>query len=138
MIGSLDRLVGSCPGTSFIGAHVGCAAEDLRLVDGLLRRHPNLSIDLGGRMAELGRQPRAARRLVVDHPDRVLFGTDAFPVEDITYPLWFRFCETDDECFDYAPGAAVPPQGRWQVAALDLPPELLAGVYGANARRLLG
>ena len=35
------RLVTACPGTSFIGAHVGCAAEDLDRVDALLRAAPN-------------------------------------------------------------------------------------------------
>ena len=47
------------------------------------------------------------------HPDRVLFGTDAFPVQPEDYRLWFRFLETDDECFAYSPGDPIPPQGRW-------------------------
>src|SRR5262249_10513084 len=31
---ALERVVASAPGTTFIGAHVGCAAEDLVWVDG--------------------------------------------------------------------------------------------------------
>ena len=74
----------------------------------------------------------------VGHPDRVLFGTDAFPPDRQAYQTWYRFLGTDDECFAYAPGCPVPPQGRWEVSALDLPAEVQAAVYAGNARRLLG
>jgi predicted TIM-barrel fold metal-dependent hydrolase len=138
LIDSLERLVASCPQTTFVAAHVGCAAEDLARVDAMLTAHPNYFIDLSARMAELGRQPRAARRLIERHPSRVLFGTDVFPVSLGDYLGWYRFLETDDECFDYEPSDEIPPQGRWQVSALDLPADLLADVYAANARRVLG
>lgn len=138
LIDALDRLVGASPSTTFIGAHVGCAAEDLGRVDAMLTAHANYVVDLSARMAELGRQPRAARRLVERHPTRILFGTDAFPATLDDYLVWYRFLETADECFDYAPGEEIPPQGRWQVSALDLPPTLLADVYAGNARRVLG
>jgi predicted TIM-barrel fold metal-dependent hydrolase len=87
-------------------------------------------------MAELGRQPRAAKRLILAHPDRVLFGTDTFPVVASEWALWFRFLETDDECFSYSLQQP-PPQGRWTVSALDLPADILAKVYADNARRLI-
>lgn len=138
LLDAFERLVAACPATTFVGAHVGGAAEDLDLVHAMLTRHPNLVVDLGGRMAELGRQPRAARRLVTAHADRVLFGSDAYPPAAEDYRSWFRFLETDDECFDYSPGEAVPPQGRWQVAGLDLPPTVLEALYAGNARRVLG
>ncbi|QJU54766.1 amidohydrolase family protein [Herbiconiux sp. KACC 21604] len=132
------RLVMACPGTSFIGAHVGCAAEDLDRVDALLRSAPNYHVDIAGRLAELGRQPRRFARLVAEHPDRVLFGTDIYPATAEQYALHYRFLESADEGFSYAPEEAVPPQGRWAVSAADLDPALLRGVYRDNARRLLG
>ena len=135
---SLEGLVAAHPGTTFIGAHVGCYAEDLGWVSRMLREHANFSVDLGGRLAELGRQPRAFRRLVVEHPLQVLFGTDAYPVGAEDYATYYRFLETDDEDFSYAPGEPVPPQGRWRIAGADLPPELLPDLYAGNARRLLG
>lgn len=138
LLASLERLLVATPGTQYIGAHVGCVAEDLDRVEGLLRAAPNLSIDIAGRLAELGRQPRRFRRLVERFPDRVLFGTDAFPLGRSDLTTHFRFLETDDESFDYAPGAAVPPQGRWSISAADLPRRLLPGVYAGNARRILG
>jgi Amidohydrolase len=138
LIDALESVVAAHPGTTFIGAHVGCAAEDLARVSRLLSAYPNLHIDLGGRMAELGRQPRAARRLVLDHPEQVLFGTDQFPVDEAEYHRWFRFLESADECFSYAPEDEAPPSGRWDVSALDLPASALPGLYAANAWRLLG
>jgi predicted TIM-barrel fold metal-dependent hydrolase len=138
LIQALESLVASTPGTTYIGAHVGCYAENLAVVDRLLTDHANLTVDIGGRLAELGRTPRAFRRLVVKHPDRVLFGTDAYPPSAQDYQLAFRFVETDDEAFDYAPGEPVPPQGRWQIAAAHLPPEVLPAFYSGNARRVLG
>lgn len=131
-------LVAACPGTTFIGAHAGCAAEDLDRVERMLDANLNYTIDIGGRMAELGRQPRRFAELVARHPDRVLFGTDIYPVTAEQYRLHYRFLESLDEGFEYAPGSDVPPQGRWAVSALGLSAELLAGVYRNNARRVLG
>lgn len=138
LMAALENVVAGAPGTTFIGAHVGCAAEDLTWVDRMLTRYPNFHIDLAGRLAELGRQPRATRRLILAHPDRVLFGSDAFPPSHEAYEVYWRFLETEDEFFPYAPTSRVPPQGRWNISAVALPPDVLAQVYAGNARRLLG
>ncbi|GAA2118379.1 amidohydrolase family protein [Actinomadura napierensis] len=137
LMDALENLVASCPDTTFIGAHVGCFAEDLRWVSRMLDDHPNFHIDIAGRLAELGRRPRAARELLMRHSDRVLFGTDAFPLSASAYRTHFRFLETADEHFPYAPDEEVPPQGRWAISALALPAGVLAKVYAGNARRLL-
>jgi predicted TIM-barrel fold metal-dependent hydrolase len=130
-------LVIACPSTNFIGAHAGCAAEDLDLVESLLMRAPNYFIDIAGRMAELGRQPRRFRALVGRFPDRVLFGTDIYPATAEQYRLHYRFLETADEAFEYAPDADIPPQGRWTVSGIHLDTDALRAVYRGNARRLL-
>lgn len=135
---AFEAVVAAHPGTAFIGAHAGNCAEDLGWVGRLLDTYPNLVIDIAARLGELGRQPRATRRLIVDHSDRVLFGTDCFPPSSAEYALHFRFLESDDEHFEYAPGARVPPQGRWRISAIDLPRDVLDLVYADNARRLLG
>ncbi|MDQ1571774.1 MAG: hypothetical protein QOF79_2448 [Actinomycetota bacterium] len=132
------NLVLACRGTRFVGAHAGCAAEDLDRVEQLLDRAANYSIDIGGRMAELGRQPRRFRALIERFPDRVLFGTDIYPATAEQFELHFRFLETADEAFEYAPGEDVPPQGRWTVSGLDLTAEQLDLIYRANAERILG
>ncbi|WP_369372214.1 amidohydrolase family protein [Promicromonospora sp. Populi] len=138
LLAAFERLLVATPGTRYIGAHVGCVAEDLDHVERLLRAAPNLVVDIAGRLGELGRQPRRFRRLVERFPDRVLFGTDAYPLSREQLEVHFRFLETDDEYFDYAPGEEIPPQGRWQISGADLPADLLPGLYGDNARRVLG
>ncbi|MEY2847697.1 MAG: hypothetical protein RI885_362 [Actinomycetota bacterium] len=138
LLDALARLVLATPQTDYVGAHAGCAAEDLDRVERLLDVAPNFSIDIGGRMAELGRQPRRFRRLIERHPDRVLFGTDIYPPTAEQFDLHFRFLETADEGFEYAPDEPVPPQGRWTVSGLDLPHALLEPIYAGNARRILG
>lgn len=132
------RLVLACRGTDIIGAHVGCAAEDLDRVSALLDAAPRYHVDIAGRLAELGRQPRRFARLAAQHPDRVLFGTDIYPAEDEQYRLHFRFLESSDESFEYAPGEPVPPQGRWAISAAALDAAHLPAIYRDNARRVLG
>ena len=64
---------------------------------------------------------------------------DEFPQQvfnDKLYEIYYRFLETEDEYFDYAP-AKVPPQGRWQIYGIGLPPSILEKVYNQNAARLL-
>lgn len=136
LLTDLDRLLGRHPGTTFVGAHVGCAAEDLSLVSGMLERHPNFHVDIAARIAELGRQPYTARAFFLRWSERILFGTDS-AVDLATCRIMYRFLETADESFDYAPDP-VPPQGRWQIHGLGLPDEVLRRVYADNARRILG
>ncbi len=130
-------LVLASPQTQIIGAHVGCAAEDLDMVERLLRAAPNYHVDIAGRLAELGRQPRRFARLVREFPRRVLFGTDAYPPTREVYELHFRFLETADEWFDYDPEEQIPPQGRWAISAANIDRSFLAFVYHENAKRLL-
>jgi predicted TIM-barrel fold metal-dependent hydrolase len=136
LVDALESLVSAHPDTTFIGAHVGCYAEHLGWVDRMLATYPNFWIDLSGRIAEIGRQPRTAARLILAHRDRVLFGTDVFPVSEADYAIWFRTLETDDEYFSY--GTSSPPaNGRWQISGLALPDDVLLTVYAQNARRML-
>jgi predicted TIM-barrel fold metal-dependent hydrolase len=137
LMAALESAVAAHPATTFIGAHVGCYAEDLRWVSRMLATYPNFHVDIGGRVAELGRQPRAFRRLVEEHPHQVLFGTDGYPLDEATYATYFRFLETEDEVFGYAPDEPVPPTGRWDISGAGLPPALLDGLYAGNAARLL-
>lgn len=136
IVGALERLVARHLATTFIGAHVGCDAEDLAWVARMLGAYPNFHVDLAARIAELGRQPRAARALFTAFPDRILFGTDDFPPSLETYTTHARFLETADEHFAYAPDD-VPPQGLWAISGLDLPDDALRAIYAGNAERLI-
>jgi predicted TIM-barrel fold metal-dependent hydrolase len=136
LIDGLEAVVARHPGTTFIGAHVGCAAEDLGRVDRMLAAYPNFHVDLAARIAELGRQPYSARELIVRWPDRVLFGTDA-PPDPAAWAVYARFLETRDESFDYEPDGGLGSQGRWQIHGLGLAEDVLQAVYADNAMRLV-
>jgi len=137
LMGSLDRLVTHCPGTTFIGAHVGCWAEGLQGVGQMLASHPQWNVDIAGRLGELGRRPHAFAKLVSAFPDRVLFGTDCFPPSADDYARHRRFLETDDRDFAYS-GDTIPPQGNWAINGAAIEPRYLPGLYSKNARRVLG
>jgi predicted TIM-barrel fold metal-dependent hydrolase len=145
LLDARNRVFARHPNTQFIALHAGNFAEDLGNVSDSLDRHPNMTIDIAARIGELGRQPRTARRFFDKYQDRILFGTDATPHGDETpqqvfndklYEIYYRFLETGDEYFDYAP-AKVPPQGRWRIYGIELPEAILKKVYDGNAARLL-
>jgi len=135
LLAAFGRLVARHPRTTFVGAHVGCAAEDLGLVGRLLDANPNLSIDIAARIGELGRQPYSTRAFLLRYADRILFGVDLAP-DPAIYRLHFRFLETFDESFDYGV-EEVPSQGRWQIHGLGLPDDVLRKIYAENAARIL-
>ncbi len=140
------RVMTRHPLTQFVCAHVA-DSEDLAYVSECLDSHPNMHIDISARIAELGRQPKTARRFFDKYQDRILFGTDAIPkgfldipyqtFSEELYDIYYRFLETEDEYFDYAP-AQIPPQGRWRIYGIGLPEDILRKVYWENAARLLG
>lgn len=140
-----DRVFARHPKTTFVALHVGHWAENLPAVGEMLDRFPNVHIEIGARIGELGRQPRQSRKFFDKYQDRIMFGTDAIPNGTETpqqifgldlYQIYYRFLQTEDEYFDYAP-APVPPQGRWQIYGLGLPEPILQKVYQGNALRAL-
>ena len=146
ILAARDRVFARHPKTTFVALHVGHWAENLAAVGDMLDKFRNVHVEIGARIGELGRQPRTAARFFDRHQDRILFGTDAVPLgvetpqqvfgEDL-YRIYYRFLETEDEYFDYAP-APVPPQGRWRIYGLGLRESILRKVYSQNAERVLG
>ena len=136
-----NRVIARHPRTQFLTLHVGNFSEDLADVSRNLDRFQNMSVEIAARISELGRQPRTARRFFDKYQDRIMFGTDSDPRPQDNfvsrmYAIYFRFLETEDEYFDYAP-ARIPPQGRWRIYGIGLPDEILRRVYHENAARLL-
>lgn len=136
LVDALEAVVDAHPLTTFVALHGGCYAENLGWVARMLDTYPNLHIDIAARVAELGRQPRATRGLIMRHPDRVLFGVDEIPLAGRSYPTYFRFLETADEHFPHA-NEEPPLMGRWAIYGLDLPADVLRMVYAENAARLV-
>jgi predicted TIM-barrel fold metal-dependent hydrolase len=136
IIEGLANLITRHSRTTFIGAHVGCYAENLAWVGDLLDRAPNFFVDISGRIGELGRQPYTARKFFMQYSDRVLFGSDMGPFPE-AYKIIYRFLETEDEYFNYTL-TPNPAQGRWYAYGINLPEDVLKKVYFENAARVLG
>ncbi|HLY17074.1 MAG TPA: amidohydrolase family protein [Bryobacteraceae bacterium] len=145
LLAARNRVIARHPKTIFVGLHVANHPENLDEVSRWLDDLPNLNVEMAARLGELGRQPRRARTFFEHYQDRIMFGTDATPTEGTPqqdlkpemYQLYFRWLETLDEYFDYAPSAR-PPQGRWRIYGIGLPDTILEKVYHDNAARLLG
>lgn len=128
------NLVRKNQNTIFIGAHVGCYAENLTWVSQLMDQCENFYVDIAARLAELGRQPFTARSFFERYQDRVIFGTDSPPNPQI-YQRYFQFLESDDEYFNY--DIVEPPgQGRWRIYGVQLPDNILKKIYRLNARKI--
>jgi predicted TIM-barrel fold metal-dependent hydrolase len=145
LIAARNRVIERHPKTQFVTLHVGNFSENLQNVAENLDKFPNMSVDIAARVGELGRQPITSRKFFDKYQDRILFATDATPhgdefpqqvFNDQLYEIYYRFLETEDEYFDYAP-AKIPPQGRWRIYGINLPDQILRKVYQQNAARLL-
>jgi len=133
LLAQRNAIVARHPKTTFVALHVANHPEDLAEVGRWLDQYPNMQVEIGARINELGRQPYSARAFFLKYADRILFGTDSTPRES-TYRTYFRFLETLDEHFDYFTS---PTQGRWKIYGIGLPDDVLEKVYRGNARRVL-
>lgn len=119
------------PKTKFINAHLGWYANDLQKLSALLDEFPNMYTEIGAVIAELGRQPRAAKAFLTKYQDRVLFGKDSWVPEE--YSTYFRVLETEDEYFPYHKRY----HAFWRMYGLGLPDEVLKKIYYKNALKLI-
>ena len=107
MMAERDRLFARpTPGTTFIAAHMGWHANDLGRLGALLDRLPNVVVETGAILYELGRQPRAARAFFVEHQDRVLFGQG--PLRAGGVPLLLADVRDRRRVLRVLPGATTP------------------------------
>ncbi len=119
------------PNTIFINAHMGWYANNLGKLGELMDKYPNMYAGIGAVIAELGRQPRNAKKFFEKYQDRVLFGKDAWHPEE--YPTYFRVLETDDEYFPYYKKY----HAFWHMYGLDLSDEVLRKLYYKNALNII-
>ena len=122
-----DRLFTRHPNTRFIAAHMGWHANDLARLGRMLDTMPNVYVETGAILYDLGRQPRATRDFFLKYQDRILFGKDAYAASE--YPYYWRVFETSDEYFDYYRNY----HAFWKLYGVDLPDEVLKRVYYKNA-----
>jgi predicted TIM-barrel fold metal-dependent hydrolase len=126
-----DNLFRRNPKTKFIAAHFGWHANDLGRLARLLDTFPNVVVEAGAILYDLGRQPRAAREFLTKYQDRVLFGKDAFQPGE--YPYYWRVFETNDEYFDYYRDY----HAFWKMYGMGLSDVVLRKVYYQNALKMV-
>lgn len=131
IIGEFHDIIRKHRNTNFIAAHMSWYANDLKKLGQLLDEMPNMYVEIGAVIAELGRQPRMANRFFEKYQDRVLFGKDSFQPNE--FPTYFRVLESDDEYFPYYKRY----HAFWRMYGLALPDEILKKVYYKNALKLL-
>lgn len=119
------------PNTKFINAHLGWYANDLTTLGQLMDKYPNMYSEIGAVIAELGRQPRAAKTFLTKYQDRVMFGKDSYNKEQ--YYTYFRVLETADEYFPYYKKY----HAYWKMYGLDLSDEVLKKLYYKNALHVI-
>jgi predicted TIM-barrel fold metal-dependent hydrolase len=131
LIAEQHRLFRKHPHTTFIAAHFGWYPNDLQKLGQLLDELPNVVVEFGAVIAELGRQPRAARQFFTKYQDRILFGKDSWVPEE--YATYFRVLETEDEYFPYHKKY----HAFWAMYGMGLPDDILKKVYYKNALRII-
>ena len=122
-----DNLFRRNPKTTFVAAHMGWYANDLARLGKMLTEMPNVYVDVGAVLYDIGRQPRGSHDFFVKFQDRILFGKDAYQPEE--YPYYWRVFETNDDYFDYYRGY----HAFWKLYGIGLPDEVLKKVYYKNA-----
>ncbi len=148
-------LVTRHPRISFLALRMAEMGGNPAALGALLSKLPNLHVDTGSSIPDMGRDVAATRELLAAHSDRVLLGTDLVwlqgprpdqralvlgqgpPVRSREalsrfFDSTWRFLESRDEAI---PG---PVTGDRDVAGLGLPRDALKRIYQGNARRLLG
>jgi predicted TIM-barrel fold metal-dependent hydrolase len=117
--------------TIFIAAHFDWHANNLAKLDTFLTEIPNVYIEFGAVIAEIGRQPRMARQFFIKNQDRILFGKDSWVPEE--YVTYFRVLETNDEYFRYHKKY----HAFWNLYGIELPDDVLKKIYYKNALRII-
>lgn len=125
-----DNMIGRNPRTTFVVAHMGWHANDLPRLARMMNAMPNMLVEVGAVLYDIGRQPRAAHDFFVRYQDRILFGKDSFQPEE--YPYYWRVLETNDDYFDYYRDY----HASWKLYGVGLPDEVLQNVYYRNALRI--
>jgi predicted TIM-barrel fold metal-dependent hydrolase len=125
------RMFRKHPQTTFINAHFGWYANDLAKLSALMDSLPNMYVEFGAVIAEIGRQPRMAKKFFEKYQDRILFGKDSWVPEE--YYTYFRVLETDDEYFPYHKKY----HAFWRMYGLGLPDDILKKIYYKNALKIL-
>ncbi len=131
LIQEQHRMFKKHPKTTFIAAHFGWYPNDLAKLSGLMDAMPNMVVEFGAVIAELGRQPKMAKAFFTKYQDRILFGKDSWVPSE--YATYFRVLETEDEYFPYHKKY----HAFWPMYGMGLSDDILKKIYYKNALRII-
>ncbi|SKC35709.1 Amidohydrolase [Bacteroidales bacterium WCE2008] len=127
---TLEECCDRHPNTTIIACHFMNLTHDYELLGQIMDRHPNLYLDNSARHIESAITPRATKAFYEKYQDRIFFGTDNYPSQEM-YDLQWRILETEDEHFyDYENAY------HWALSGIGLSDEVLRKLYYENADKL--
>jgi hypothetical protein len=103
---------------------MGLHANDLGRLGKMLTEMPNVYVDVGAVLYDVGRQPRGSHDFFVKFQDRIVLGKFAYQPEE--YPYYWRVFETND---DYYRGY----RAFWKLYGIGLAGDVLRKAYYKNA-----
>ena len=131
LINEQHRMFKRHPNTTFINAHFGWYPNNLPKLSQLMDEMKNMYVEFGAVIAELGRQPREAKKFFEKYQDRILFGKDSWVPEE--YATYFRVLETEDEYFPYHKKY----HAFWAMYGIGLTDNILKKIYYKNALKVI-
>lgn len=132
LIKTLEKAVKENPKTTFIACHLANTNADMSILARLFDQYPNLYADIAARFGEFSPIPRYAKAFFEKYADRLVYGTDMGPSNEMYYTT-FRILESADEhfyehnMFGY----------HWPLYGLNLSDAALKKIYGENGRNIL-
>ena len=132
LIKTLENAVKNNPYTIFIACHLANTNSDMSVLGRLFDLYPNLYADIAARFGEFSPIPRYAKTFFEKYANRLVYGTDMGPSNEMYYTT-FRILESADEhfydhhLFSY----------HWPLYGLNLNDDALRKIYGENARNIL-
>ncbi|MCW3080151.1 amidohydrolase family protein [Segetibacter sp.] len=132
LIKTLENAVRNNPNTTFVACHLANTNSDMSVLGRLFDLYSNLYADISARFGEFSPIPRYAKAFFEKYNDRLVYGTDMGPNNEMYYTT-FRILESADEHFyDHRLFSY-----HWPLYGLNLNDETLQKVYGQNARKIL-
>jgi uncharacterized protein len=125
------KIIAKHKNTKFISAHMGWYPNNLGKLDSLLTAMPNMYVEIGAVISEIGRQPRTSNKFFTKWQDKILFGKDSWVPKE--YETYFRVLETEDEYFQYHKKY----HAFWPMYGIGLSDAVLKKVYYKNALSII-
>ena len=141
IIAARDCVMARHPDLRLVGAHMGSQEHDLAVIDQMMDRFPNYTIDLSRVWDMTFLNPADVREFHLKHQDRIMFATDhggrpdgRTPEELANWIGWMRESYLQQKSF-YETGGDIM-IGRKASVGIELPEDVVEKIYFRNAARI--